>query len=409
MKARQPLEIFSSLGAEEIEVATYYPERNGGVLEYEPTWVSHPHAYPLSPALPLMRGKQRLMSVAEKLPALLSDSAPDRWGRMLIQRDFAANGRQPTEVDYLLGVADRYRLGALRFFVEGTAQAPISRVPKVLELADLERAARLVQEGSSSIEVVQRIAQAGSSLGGARPKATVVAEDGRLMMAKFSSTDDTIDVVSWEKVCLDIARAAGIRVPASRILHVNRRPVLLVERFDRLYDDLGNEHRVPYMSALTLLDLSDGQRSSMVEIAEALQPVASDAANDLGELFSRAALNLLVGNTDNHLRNHGFLRTDSGWTLSPLFDVNPATTKTDFATSVDVATEDSVDSLMGAAEWFGLTQEQALSRLQAIVDSTSSWRDLARQHGIPSAQDALVQAGFDGPHLARAKQWLTEG
>lgn len=158
----EPIEIFSSLGREEVEVATYYPGRHGGVLEYAPGWVAHPQAYALSPAVPLTRGKQRLNSVAGKLPTLLSDSAPDRWGRGLIQREFASQGRQPTEMDYLLAVADRFRLGALRFHVAGVPQAPSSRVPKVIELADLERAARLVEEGSSSVEIVQRIAMAGS-------------------------------------------------------------------------------------------------------------------------------------------------------------------------------------------------------------------------------------------------------
>jgi len=326
---------------------------------------------------------------------------------MLIQKQFARRGEQPTEVDYLLGVDDRLRLGALRFEVNGVTQSPSSRVPKLVNLADIERASRAVEEGDDAVDALRRIAVAGSSLGGARPKATVIDDEGKLMMAKFSSSADTIDAVAWEKVCLDIAALAGISTPSSRLLEINGRSVLLLERFDRAYGEDGSEARIPYMSAMTLLNRTDGDRASMVEIAEELRLLSINGGS-AAELFSRTAINLLVGNTDNHLRNHGFIRVDGAWRLSPVFDITPATTKTNFATSVDVVGDDSVDTLMGAAGWFGLNDNQAIERLSRAVDAVKQWKELARRNQIAVAEDKQVAPSFDGGHLRRAQVLIRE-
>lgn len=402
----QAVDIFTEIDGSALTVARYYPHRNGGTLEYAQEWLNHPFSYALSPAVPLTRGKQPLIAERGYLPTVLSDSAPDRWGRMLIQKEHASRGQQPAEIDYLLGVADRFRLGALRMRVDGVVQSRTSRVPKVLELDQLERAARAVEQGDEGIEALARVAQAGSSLGGARPKATVVDEDGRLLMAKFSSASDTIELVAWEKVCLDIAAAAGVNVPTSRLIRINSRPVLLLERFDRSYDDHGNETRIPYMSAMTLLNLTDGQQASMVEIAEAIQPLAGDVQETLSELFLRTAVNLFIGNTDNHLRNHGFVRVDNEWRPSPAFDLTPATSKTDFATPIDLGAPDNVDTLIEAADWFELDQGRAVELLAGVVEAVSVWRDLARKHGIPTSDDRLIAAGFESEHLERAREIL---
>lgn len=403
----QPVEIFTELGGSEVTVARYYPHRNGGTLEYTNEWINDPNAYALSPAVPLVRGKQPLVGERGHLPTVLSDSAPDRWGRMLIQKEFAARGERPAEIDYLLGVADRFRLGALRMRVDGSVQAHISRVPKVLELDQLERAARAVEQGEDSFEALKRVAQAGSSLGGARPKATVVDENGRLLLAKFSSTADTIELVAWEKVCLEIAAAAGVTVPVSRLMRIDSRPVLLLERFDRNFGTDGAEQRIPYMSAMTLLNLTDGQQASMVEIVEAFQPLAGDVDGALTELFLRSAVNLLIGNTDNHLRNHGFIRVNHQWQLSPAFDLTPATAKTDFATSIDIGAPDEVDTLLDAAGWFGLNEAEAVERLAAVVNAVSQWRDLAHKYGIPSSEERQVALGLEGEHMRRARELVS--
>lgn len=255
------IRIWTEVEDRKLSVATYFPHQHGGTLEYEKEWIQLPDAYAISPALPLHGGKQPLVSDRGHLPTALSDSAPDRWGRMLIQKQFARRGEHPTEVDYLLGVDDRLRLGALRFEVNGVTQSPSSRVPKLVNLADIERASRAVEEGDDAVDALRRIAVAGSSLGGARPKATVIDDGGKLMMAKFSSSADTIDAVAWEKVCLDIAELAGINTPSSRLLEINGRSVLLLERFDRAYGEDGSEARIPYMSAMTLLNHTDGDLS----------------------------------------------------------------------------------------------------------------------------------------------------
>ena len=144
------IRIWTEVEDRKLSVATYFPHQHGGTLEYEKEWIQLPDAYAISPALPLHGGKQPLVSDRGHLPTALSDSAPDRWGRMLIQKQFARRGEQPTEVDYLLGVDDRLRLGALRFEVNGVTQSPSSRVPKLVNLADIERASRAVEEGDDA-------------------------------------------------------------------------------------------------------------------------------------------------------------------------------------------------------------------------------------------------------------------
>lgn len=157
---------------------------------------------------------------------------------------------------------------------------------------------------------------------------------------------------------------------------------------------------------MTLLNLTDGQQASMVEIAEAIQPLAGDVQETLSELFLRTAVNLFIGNTDNHLRNHGFVRVDNEWRPSPAFDLTPATSKTDFATPIDLGAPDNVDTLIEAADWFELDQGRAVELLAGVVEAVSVWRDLARKHGIPTSDDRLIATGFDSEHLERAREIL---
>lgn len=399
-----PIEVFLALSGQDVTVGTYFPHpRGAGTFAYSQEWIAHPEAYPLTPHLDLREGNQPLTMGPGALPVAFSDSAPDRWGRKVIRKQFASRGEQPLPTDYLLSVADKFRMGALRYRVNGEVQAPLSRVPKVIELDALERAAREVDADEDTADVLERLVVAGSSLGGARPKATVVDDRGHTMMAKFAAADDKdIDVSAWEKVCLDIARLSQITTPEATLKSINGRNVLLMERFDREYDVDGNETRVPYMSAMTMLDAADNDDDfTMVEVAEAFR-VEGGSSADLAEMFSRTALNLLVGNTDNHLRNHGFLYKHGVWQLSPLFDVTPATTKTDFALPVAPGEPDTIDTLLGNAEWFALDQKEARTRLATVASAVRQWQALARKNGIPPSQDVYVQPGFEGEHLARA-------
>ena len=235
-------------------MGTWYPHpRSGGVFTYDTNWVVN--GYALSPTFPLVTGAQPLVAEAGRIPQVFSDSAPDRWGKGVIQRAWQNEGRgKPSDIDCLLAVNDRLRMGALRYTHDGEHLDTSSRIPKMLDLERLEAATRRTENDLDDDEDIAVLFNAGSSLGGARPKAVIVDEHGHLMLAKFTSTKDTAETIAWEKVCLDIAARSGIRTPRSKLLRIANRPVLVMDRFDREYTNDGAEHRIGYMSAMTLVD-----------------------------------------------------------------------------------------------------------------------------------------------------------
>ncbi len=251
-------------------------------------------------------------------------------GRKLIDKRRRALQRQTdqrlpsaTDLDYLLGVSDLTRQGNLRFAQdEGPFLAPGTDVPKLVSLPRLLGAADAVgdRNAGDDLAAVKALLDAGSgSLGGARPKASVRGDNGQLLIAKFPHAADDWDVMAWEQTMLDLAGAAGLRVPTSRLTVVGSRTVLLVERFDR---DAGDRRR-GYISAMTLLGARDGDDRDYDDIAQHLIESGSAVNRDLAELFARVVFSVAVHNTDDHLRNHGLLRAPGGWTLSPVFDINP--------------------------------------------------------------------------------------
>lgn len=347
----------------------------------------------LSPDLPLLHGR----AVVEGLPGALLDSAPDTWGRNLITRRMAARARDaghpapmPTEVDHLLGVADSTRQGALRFCIDdGPYLARLDEVPRVVELERLLGAAERVVDDHDAADAVEELLDAGTgSLGGARPKASV--RDGEsLSIAKFPHRDDRWDVIRWEATVLDLAEACGLRTPARRLVEIGGRAVLVVERFDR-----AEGRRVPYLSARSLVGARVGARGDYLELAEKITTHGSDVTADLGELWSRIAFSVAVNNVDDHLRNHGFLRGDGGWTLSPIFDVNPdPRPAAERSTAIGGTTEPraSLDALFRLAPAFDLTVDEAHDRWRELVGVVANWRDCADERGIPeSEQDAFA-------------------
>ena len=241
-----------------------------------------------------------------------------RWGRSLIRRREVAQardeGREPRslgEVDYLLGVRDDLRQGALRFRrSDGPFEAVEDRgVPTLTDLPELLALAARAERGTADLPDLQRLIRVGSSLGGARPKAHVRDANGNLAIAKFpSAAHDTWNVMAWEKVALELAAQAGITVPATTLLNLAGRSVLVVDRFDRTRDaDGGPVGRVGYVSAMTMLQSTDGEQGSYLEIAEAIEERSSQATADLHQLWRRIVFSILIYNTDDHLRNHGFL------------------------------------------------------------------------------------------------------
>lgn len=377
-------------------------------FRYAEAYLAHPGRFALDPALPLFEGAH---AVADGLPYSFTDCAPDRWGRNLIRTRLQADDvdagrtrREVTEIDYLLGVTDLTRHGATRFTDSGSGPsgpflADQPDVPKLLELPRLLRAAERVElDDDDDISAVKELLDAGTgSLGGARPKASV--RDGeRLLMAKFASPKDDWDVIAWEKTALDLAERAGLRVPRRSLQRINGKSVLLLDRFDRTRDGA----RVPYMSAMSLLQARDGESSEYdyVDIAEAFAEHGDvTVTEDLRELWRRVALSVALHNTDDHLRNHGFLRGAAGWTLSPVFDVNPnpdVAKKREIGIGSAHARDEEVEGLLASAPTFGLTHQQAAEALSDVFAATETWREVAASNGIPAREMNRMAEAFDG-------------
>lgn len=367
--------------------------------QYDDLYRADGRAYPLDPVLPLYRGAVH----AGRLPGSFQDCAPDRWGRNLLRKrsDAAARleGRVPhtlSDADYLLGVSDLSRQGALRFSDEvgGPYLADDHDVPKVVELPRLLHASDQVAADEPNLDAVKELLDAGSgSLGGARPKASV-RDRGRLLLAKFPHPGDTWNVMAWEKTALDLAERAGIATPSRRLVTVGGRSVLLLDRFDRA--DSG--HRVGYISAMSLLEARDGESRDYVEIAEALAEHGSDVRKDLAELWRRAAFFLAMNNTDDHLRNHGFLATPGGWTLSPCFDVNPNPSGADRRVTAIGGAYGRADGLKALGlyrDTFGLTEHEARDVLAEVAAATSTWREVAASNGVSAREIDMFAPVFD--------------
>ena len=289
---------------------------------YDAEYLARRDAFPLAPDMPLTAGPLH----ARGMFAVFADAMPDRWGRNLLMRGearraAAAGGTPRTllEADYLAGVSDETRQGALRFWLDGKPVAPLSNgVPRETSIAKLLGESYLLEEDDAAD--IHDLLSAGSSLGGARPKASIIDESGKLAIAKFPKKDESLldDTCAWEHVALRLAERAGVVVPASRVFRVDRKAVLLVERFDR---NCGK--RIPYMRALTAIQGKDGGSFSYLEVVDFLEQFGSRPGVDIPQLWLRILFSCLIGNTDDHMRNHGFLWDGQGWRLSPAFDINP--------------------------------------------------------------------------------------
>ncbi len=307
---------------------------------YDPHWLNSSNAMNLDPELHLYEGFQYPHPNRKGSFGIFLDSAPDRWGRMLMQRRESllakSRSKKPkplTDTDYLLGVHDEQRQGALRFREsdEGPFLSDDSETaaPPWTALRDLEQAAWCVQSDGSEAkmnESLRLLMAPGSSIGGARPKAGVVDEINQLWIAKFPGRNDARDVAAWEMVAHRIAKNAGVTVADAKIEAFGRKHrTFLSKRFDRVNRD-GTRYRVHFASALTMLGHSDGTDhstgASYLELVEWIMQNQSIVDEDLEELWRRIVLSIMIHNTDDHLRNHGFLLTEDGWRLSPAFDLN---------------------------------------------------------------------------------------
>ncbi len=380
-------------------------------FEYHPDWLRDPECFSLEPALTLNRGA---FAPADGLPIFgsIGDSAPDTWGRRLMQRAERRRAeregrrvRTLMEADYLLGVSDVSRLGALRFRRPGEEQfqAPTAEgVPGLVELGRLLQVTERILRDEETDEDLQMIFAPGSSLGGARPKASVIDQHGQLAIAKFPKQTDEYSVELWEAVAFGLAARAGIRTPDCELIHVAKKPVLLSRRFDR-----ADGTRIPFLSALSMMGLRDGERGSYPELVDVLTQYGARVADDAREIYRRMVLNVLISNVDDHLRNHGFLWTGRhGWTLSPVYDLNPTPTdvrKRILTTNInlDEGTCD-LNLVVSVAEYFGLADAAAKRIIKEVAMATSAWRDVASALDAPAAEVRRMASAFEHDDLERA-------
>jgi len=363
----------------------------------------------LDPDLGMFKGRQ--YAPADKsMFGMFADSSPDRWGRLLMKRREAIlakkQARKPktlTDVDFLLGVYDETRMGGLRFsaskggsFLSNDKELT---TPPWTTLRKLESASLAFEKNDDGMEEkwLKQLVAPGSSLGGARPKASVLAPDNSLWIAKFPSKHDEINVGAWEMVVHDLAVLCNLNVPEAKLENFSKiGSTFLTKRFDR-----EGERRIHFVSAMTLLGKSDGvsasDGSSYLDIASIIRQNSATPNNDLHELWRRIVFNMAVSNTDDHLRNHGFIMGKEGWMLSPLYDVNPSIYGDTLSLNVD-SDSNLIDFnlALSVAKMFDLSETQAIGELKeikCIVDG--NWRKIAQQYGLSRSEIEGMSPAFD--------------
>jgi len=375
---------------------------------YDTDWINNGSAQNLDPDLQLFSGPQYL-SGGKKNFGIFLDSSPDRWGRVLMDRREAILAKNENrklknlfEEDYLLGVYDLYRMGALRFKQEiegpflndniGLASPPWTSL-RELEFASLQLENNELKDEDVA-KWISLLLAPGASLGGARPKASVTGPDENLWIAKFPSVKDKIDIGAWEMVAADMSRIVGIRTPKSMIRKFNNdHHTFLSGRFDRHNDG----SRIHFASAMTLLGHTDGVEGvSYLDLAEFIMRHGGNVDEDLQELWKRIVFNIAIKNTDDHLRNHGFLLSPAGWLLSPAYDVNPVYFGRGLTLNIS-ETDNSLDFdlAFSVAHYFRVNTKIANNIANDISQVVSNWKTFANNHGISSQEQDLMAAAFE--------------
>ena len=411
-------------------VGTIYVSQTRGKefysFEYSPAWLSHGNMA-LDPDLKLYKGRQYLND-DKYIFGVFADSSPDRWGQKLMKRREELRAREASErphklldSDFLLGVYDEARMGGLRFKTEPEGEFVSNEkdyaTPPWTSLRELEEASRSFENDESELEGkwLKQLLAPGSSLGGARPKASVKAPDGSLWIAKFPSKHDDIDSGAWEMVLHDLAKLCGLNVPDAKTEKFsNLGTTYLVKRFDRAED-----RRIHFASAMTMLGKTDGadasDGSSYLEIVSFLKSNGAKPKRDLCELWRRIVFSMAVSNTDDHFRNHGFILTEAGWELSPMYVVNPDIYGEYL--SLNVNSEDSkIDFQLAidAAGYYGLGNESAERSVEEIARIVrDNWQILAKKYGIGRNEVERMRQAFEGTamyqSLIKSEQQIAEG
>ncbi|MGQ0566186.1 MAG: type II toxin-antitoxin system HipA family toxin [Gemmobacter sp.] len=378
--------------------------RQHSEFSYAQAWLDNDRSFALAPDLPLglapfFASSGRSGDQRESLPGAFQDAAPDAWGRMLMER---VHGAGLSEFDMLTLTDDQTRQGALRF-CDGKGRVitgDAARVPRLIDLEELRAiAATIERRGEVSNAALRKMAGAGGSIGGARPKANVL-DDGQLWIAKFSSATDVSAVERIEVATLQLAREVGLNAPQARLmLERTDSPIALIRRFDR-----DGPARVPYISARTALERQGTGQGAYTEIAQFIQQRSDDPRADLVELWMRIVFTVLVTNTDDHLKNHGFVYAGDGqWSLSPLFDVNPQPERHRLLKTAileGAPFEASLDQAFEAAEFFSLSLPEAKQRAGAMARQIhDTWQPMMRRHGVTGRGLTDLKPAFENREM----------
>ncbi|MCK9988816.1 MAG: serine/threonine-protein kinase HipA [Azoarcus sp.] len=365
--------------------------RENSAIAYDESWLANPDRFSVSADLPLGLGYQSHKAASPHdsvFHGAIADTAPDVWGRRVIARDHARRRKDDprlpalTELDYLLAVDDFSRVGALRLRdPDGRFHRTVAEgrrtTPPLIELKRIFEASRALERGQETNEDLRYLQGKGTSLGGMRPKCTLVDEDGWLAIGKFPSVSDARSVTRGEVLALKLATQAGIDAAHARVVQLDDTPVAVIRRFDRDSTD----SRIPYQSVASLLQASREEDRSYTEIADAIRAHGHAPTQDVQQLWRRLVFNLLITNVDDHLQNHGFLHVERGlWRLAPAFDINPFPDK-DRESKTWLSEQDGpitdVQMLLARAAYFALDTDQALAVLAGVHAAVSNWRQLA--------------------------------
>ncbi|WP_282073951.1 type II toxin-antitoxin system HipA family toxin [Polaribacter atrinae] len=378
---------------------------------YNNMWLKSDYAYQLDPDLNLFEGIQYLNDKKSNF-GLFLDSSPDRWGRVLMKRREAAIARKEErkadklfETDFLLGVFDGHRMGALRFKLdkdgaflndnEALASPPWTSIRQLEQIS-----LRLEDDDSLDdpdyLKWLQMLVSPGSSLGGARPKASVIDNEGNLWIAKFPSKNDTDDIGAWEMVTYELAVQSGIDMATSKAQKFsNNQHTFLTKRFDRTTEG----KRIHFASAMTLLGYTDGADASSdvsyLELVDFITKNGASPEDDLKQLWRRIVFSICVSNTDDHLRNHGFLLTGKGWILSPAYDINPV--ENGVGLKLNISEDDNaldLDLALSVAPYFRIEKEDGKNVIDEIIAVVSQWKKYANMYGISRLEQENKSEAF---------------
>ena len=374
---------------------------------YNPLWINSNEQLLIDPDIAWFTGNQ-YPNGKENFGVFL-DSMPDTWGRTLMKRKAAQRAKQDKkpspilyDIDFLLGVHDESRMGALRFklqpdgpFLNNDKVAP---APPWATVRELQHAAKMVELNEDSTEIqkwLTMLVSPGSSLGGARPKANILDEEGQLWIAKFPSLNDNIDKAAWEYVAYRLALDAGITMSECRLQSITgKHHTFFTKRFDR-----EGQNRIHFASAMTMTgkneDLIKDDTPSYLDIAEFIQFSGGAGDDDLRQLWRRIAFNIAISNTDDHLRNHGFILTSAGWRLSPAFDLNPSVDKDGLALNIDMESNSlDYDLAKSVGQYFRLDDKEMDKITDEVKTAVSRWRKMATEAGIPRGEQELMEPAF---------------